>query len=104
MVSQNPFDFLSECGRTNKRLRDVYQLHIDSGREICSPGNVCYKAEKALEAVNKLCPEEGSFELESPQKRIQKHESEQVKPFSPKKDYYLEPIFAFVTPIFAIFL
>jgi len=88
-----------ECGRTNKRLRDVYQLHIDSGREICSPGNVCYKAEKALEAVNKLCPEEGAFELKSPQKRIQKHESEQIKPYSPKNDYYLEPILAFAFAI-----
>jgi len=52
-----------ECGRTNARLRQVYQMHVDQNKDLCSPGGICYKAKQALDAVNALCPEETGLSL-----------------------------------------
>jgi len=47
-----------ECNRTNAQLRQVYQMHIDQGKDLRSPSGVYYKAQAALDALNKVCPEQ----------------------------------------------
>jgi len=106
-VARDPIGFEGiklECGRTNQRLREVYQTYINSGNDICSPGGVCYKAKAALDAVNKLCPESGISALSSPQKRSAVQRSQQiVEPIQPKRIYFLEPIFAFLCAMCLMF-
>lgn len=46
-----------ECDRTNARLRKVYQMHIEQGHDLTSPSGASYKAQAALDALNKVCPE-----------------------------------------------
>ena len=45
-----------ECERTNHKLRDVYEEHISAGADLRSPSGASYKANAALDAVNRLCP------------------------------------------------
>ena len=45
-----------ECSRTNAKLREVYEMHIQSGADLTSPSGAAYKAKAALDAVNQLCP------------------------------------------------
>jgi len=46
-----------DCDRTNLKLREVYDMHIDAGTDLTSPSGASYKAKAALDAVNRLCPE-----------------------------------------------
>jgi len=45
-----------DCERTNGRLRQVYELHIQEGTYLMSPSGAYYKAKNALDALNKKCP------------------------------------------------
>ena len=45
-----------ECDRTNAKLREVYEMHIQSGADLTSPSGASYKARAALDAVDQLCP------------------------------------------------
>mmetsp|Transcript_101504 Transcript_101504/g.186123 ORF Transcript_101504/g.186123 Transcript_101504/m.186123 type:complete len:767 (-) Transcript_101504:20-2320(-) len=45
-----------DCQRTNGKLRQVYELHIQEGTSLRSPSGAYYKARDALEALNKKCP------------------------------------------------
>ena len=45
-----------ECDRTNAKLREVYEMHIQSGSDLTSPSGAAYKAKAALDAVDQLCP------------------------------------------------
>jgi uncharacterized protein (DUF2237 family) len=49
-----------ECGRTNDKLREVYQHYIDEGKQLESPSGISYEASTALEYVDKLCGEGGT--------------------------------------------
>lgn len=111
-VTRDPENFEGihlECGRTNQRLREVYQTYIDSGNDICSPGGVCYKARAALDAVNKLCPEQEQAvngkraALLQSKHQQQTLQQDEVKPISPKNAYYYEPIVAFSFAILITF-
>jgi uncharacterized protein (DUF2237 family) len=44
-----------DCGRTNDRLRHVYQHFIDEGKKLTSPSGASYEASTALSYVNELC-------------------------------------------------
>ena len=57
-VSRDPENYENlklDCARTNAYLRDVYQSYAISGRDMASPSGLQYKAQAALEAVEKLC-------------------------------------------------
>ena len=45
-----------QCEESNEMLREVYQAFIDAGKGLTAPSGVSYGPEKALEAVDKLCP------------------------------------------------
>jgi len=64
-VSRDPDETMPEgiqldCERTNGRLRNVYEMYIGEGRDITSPSGAGYKPYNALQAVNKICGEEGT--------------------------------------------
>ena len=45
-----------QCEESNEMLREVYRAFIDAGKGLTAPSGVSYGPEKALEAVDKLCP------------------------------------------------
>jgi len=57
-VSRDPTSYEGitlDCGRTNLKLREVYESHIASGADLRSPSGAAYKAKAALDAVNRVC-------------------------------------------------
>ena len=53
--SDTPEGITLECGRTNERLREVYQSFIAAGSDLRSPSGAAYKAKTALDAVDRVC-------------------------------------------------
>lgn len=49
-----------DCERTNGRLRQVYELHINEGRSITSPSGAAYASQAALDALDMKCPRTNS--------------------------------------------
>ena len=45
-----------QCEESNAMLREVYRAFIDAGKSLTAPSGLSYGPEKALEAVDKLCP------------------------------------------------
>merc|ERR1711990_709929 len=45
-----------DCARTNGRLRQVFELHIVEGRNLVSPSGASYRAQAALDALDRKCP------------------------------------------------
>ena len=53
--SNTPEGITLECERTNYKLREVYESHIQMGADLHSPSGAAYKAKEALDAVNRVC-------------------------------------------------
>ena len=45
-----------QCEESNEKLRDVYQHYIDAAQAMTGPTGQSYGPDKALAAVNELCP------------------------------------------------
>lgn len=57
-VSRDPENYQGvslDCARTNARLRNVYDLHIQEDRTLQSPSGAHYQAQAALDAVEAVC-------------------------------------------------
>jgi len=44
-----------DCARTNMRLRNVYEMHIQENRALRSPSGAHYQSQAALDAVDAVC-------------------------------------------------